>query len=229
VGRGSDGKRYLVSGLGGTEDVAVMDLEAALAGVRLVEVAPRIPIQTGTFCIAASPNGKYVAIPARESNRIDFEGNTVSLIDVDRARMNLAGAEAARVQVGTDDPAGFARPFTVAWTPDGRHIVVANFRTNNVSIIDLARALAHAPNAELARIPLTRPDGLDARPKGTGVTADGRYALISGGARQAPTAPASGTLFVIDLTTNQQVACVTGVGNDPYGLAVLDDGIEDAD
>jgi DNA-binding beta-propeller fold protein YncE len=145
----------------------------------------------------------------------------ISIIDVDRARQGLPGA-ATRVQVGTNDADAGARPFTVAWTPDGRSIVVANFRTNNVSIVDLALALAHSPLYEVARIPLTRPDGLPARPKGTGVTADGRFALISGGARQAPTAPASGTLFVVDLASYKQVATVTGVGNDPYGLAVAD-------
>jgi YVTN family beta-propeller protein len=100
--------------------------------------------------------------------------------------------------------------------------VVANFRTNNVSVVDLRRALAHDPGAEVARIPLTRPDGLDARPKGIAVTADGRFALVSGGGRQPATAPASGTLFVVDLRTRKQVATVTGVGNDPYGLAVAD-------
>ena len=221
LAHGSDGRTYLVSGNAGTEDVSILDLERALAGARVVEVAPRIPVQTGPFGIKASPNGKFVAVTARESNRVDFEGNTISIIDIDKARQGLAGAE-TRVQVGTNDAAAGTRPFTVAWTPDGRSIVVANFRTNNVSIVDLGLALAHSPHAEVARIPLTRPDGRDARPKGTGVTADGRFALISGGARQPAGAPASGTLFVVDLASRKQVATVTGVGNDPYGLAVAD-------
>ncbi|HEY6907933.1 MAG TPA: YncE family protein [Myxococcales bacterium] len=223
LAHGSDGKAYLVSGNGGTEDVSIMDLDQALAGKPVVEVAPRIPVQTGPFGIAASPNGRFVAVTARESNRVDFEGNTISIIDVDRAVRNLAGAE-TRVQVGTDDPNAGARPFTLAWTPDGREVVVANFRTDNVSVVDLSRALAHSPGAEVARIPLTRPDGIPARPKGTAVTPDGRFAVVSGGARQPATAPASGTLFIIDLRTHRQVATVTGVGNDPYGVAVVDDG-----
>jgi len=222
LGHGSDGKTYLVSGNGGTEDVSIMDLDKALSGVRVVEVAPRIPVQTGPFGIKASPNGKFVAVTARESNRIDFEGNTISIIDVDLARQGSLKAEAARVQVGTDDANAGARPFTVAWTPDGRSIVVANFRTNNVSIVDLGLALAHKPGAEVARIPLVRPDGQPSRPKGTAVTSDGRYAVVSGGARQAPTAPASGTVFVIDLRSRRQIATVTGVGNDPYGLTIVD-------
>src|SRR5215471_13440971 len=133
LGHGSDGKDYLFSGNAGTEDVSVMDFQQALAGVPVVEIAPRIPVQTGPFGIKASPNGKFIAVTARESAQIDFEGNTISIIDVDKARLGMPGAEAARVRVGTDDPNGQARPFTVAWTPDGRQVVVANYRTNNVS------------------------------------------------------------------------------------------------
>jgi len=222
LAHGSDGRTYLVSGNAGTEDVSVMDLDKALAGGKVVEVAPRIPVQSGPFGIKASPNGKFVAVTARESNRVDFEGNTISIIDIDRARQGLSGGEAARVRVGTDDALAGARPFTVAWTPDGRSIVVANFRTNNVSVVDLALALAGKPGAEVARIPLVRPDGQPARPKGTAVTSDGRYAVVSGGARQPPDAPASGTVFVIDLRARRQIATVTGVGNDPYGLTIVD-------
>jgi DNA-binding beta-propeller fold protein YncE len=221
--RGSDGKTYLVAGNGGTEDVSIMDFDAALAGHRVVEVAPRIPVQTGPFGIRASPDGKLVAVTGRESNITGVEGNTISIIDVDRARQGLPGGEAARVQVGTDSPSAAARPFTVSWTPDGRRIVVANFRTNNVSIVDVQRALAHLGGAEIARIPLVRPDGKDARPKGTFVTSDGRYAVVSGGANTLPDPTPTGTVFVIDLRTNRQVATVTGVGIDPYNLVVVED------
>ena len=181
VGKGSDGKSYLFSGNAGTEDVSVMDLARALKGEPVVEVAPRIAVQSGPFGIEASPNGKLIAVTARESNLEDFEGNTISIIDVDQARQGKPGAEAARVQVGTDDPKGQTRPFAVAWTPDGKQIVVANFRSNNVSIVDVDMALAKKPGAEVARIALTRSDNKPARPKGVAVTADGRYAVVAGG------------------------------------------------
>jgi DNA-binding beta-propeller fold protein YncE len=228
--RGSDGKTYLVSGNAGTEDVSIMDFGAALAGKRVVEVAPRIPVQTGPFGIRASPNGKFIAVTARESNITGDEGNTISIIDIDRARQGLAGGEAARVRVGTDNPKGEARPFTVSWTPDGRHIVVANFRTNNVSIVDLRKALANPQGggiAEVARIPLVRADGKPARPKGTFVTSDGRYAVVTGGANSLPDPTPTGTVFVVDLRTNAQVATVTGVGIDPYNVVVAEDVEED--
>ena len=137
IGNGGDGRRYLISGNGGTEDVSVMDLAKALAGAPVVEVAPRIPVQAGPFGIAASPNGKFVAVTARQNNRTGTEGNTISIIDVDLARQGLPGAEAARVRVGTDRSDAPARPFAVAWTPDGKSIVVANFRSNNVSVVDI--------------------------------------------------------------------------------------------
>src|SRR5256712_4992544 len=228
LGHGSDGKSYLFSGNAGTNDVSVMDLRQALMGVPVVEVAPRIPVQTGPFGIKASPNGKFIAVTARESGQADFEGNSISIIDVDRARTGAPGAEADRVRVGTDDPNGQTRPFTLAWTPDGRQIIVANYRANNVSIVDLRKALAHDPGAEVARIPVTRPADADGqirpgRPKGTAVTLDGRYAVVSGGPRLDPAAPPSGTVGVTDLHQRAVVATVTGLGNDPYGLTILED------
>src|SRR5438445_3226051 len=104
VGRGSDGRSYLFSGNAGTNDVAVMDLQRALSGFPVVEVAPRIPVQAGPFGIAASPDGKLIAVTARERAEVDREGNTISIIDVDRARTGAPDAEVARVRVGTDDP-----------------------------------------------------------------------------------------------------------------------------
>jgi DNA-binding beta-propeller fold protein YncE len=227
LGRGSDGKTYLFSGNAGTNDASVMDLQGALAGDPVVEVAPRIPVQAGPFGIKASPNGKLIAVTARERADIDFEGNTISILDVDLARMGSPNAELARVQVGTDDPNGQTRPFTLAWTPDGREIIVANYRSNNVSIVDLSRALAHDPHAEVARIPVVRPpesDGtvLPGNPKGTAVTANGQYAVVSGGPRLDPDAPPSGTVWIINLRSRAVVATVTGIGNDPYGLTILE-------
>jgi len=54
-------------------------------------------------------------------------------------------------------------------------------------------------------------------------TSDGRYTVVSGGPRLAPSAPPSGTVWVIDLQRRAVVATVTGVGNDPYGLTILED------
>lgn len=219
LGRGSDGKRYLFTANGGTNDVSVIDLEDALAGDRTPEII-RIPTQIGPWGITTSPDGRWVVAANRESQQAAFEGNTISIIDVDLARVGAANAEVARVLVGTSDSNVQTRPFIPSFTPDGQFIIVPNFRSNNVSIVDLARALAQDPGAEVARIALTRPDGLAARPKGSAVTSDGRYAIISGGPRTAFVP--SGTVWIIDLKTRSVVATVTGVGNDPYGLTVTE-------
>lgn len=220
------GKTYLFTANGGTDDVSVIDLAAALAGDKTPEVA-RIPTQIGPWGIVTSPNGRWVVAANRESQRVAFEGNTISIIDADLAASDPARAEVARVRVGTDDPAVQTRPFIPSFTPDGRFIIVPNFRANNVSIVDLDLALAHSAGAEVARIPLTRPMDVDnvvrpARPKGSAVTSDGRYAVISGGPRT--TFVPSGTVWIIDLHTRSVAGTVTGVGNDPYGLAILERG-----
>jgi YVTN family beta-propeller protein len=93
-----------------------------------------------------------------------------------------------------------------------------------VSIVNLALALDGKPGV-VAEIPLIRPPDVDgqvrpARPKGSAVTSDGRYAVISGGPRT--TFEPSGTVWIIDLRTRTVVATVTGVGNDPYGLTVVE-------
>jgi YVTN family beta-propeller protein len=226
LGRGSDGKRYLFTANGGTDDVSVIDLEQALAGDKTPEII-RVPTQIGPWGIVTSPNGRWVVAANRESQQVAVEGNTISIIDVDLARVGDANAEVKRVRVGTDDPDVQTRPFIPSFTPDGREIIVPNFRANNVSIVDFGLALAGDPGAEVARIPLTRPADIDgvvrpARPKGSAVTSDGRYAVISGGPRT--TFEPSGTVWIIDLRTRTVVATVTGVGNDPYGLAVADAG-----
>jgi YVTN family beta-propeller protein len=222
LGRARSGKAYLYAANGGTDDVSVIDLADALKGNRRAEIA-RIPTQIGPWGIASSPNGRYIVAANRESQQRAFEGNTISIIDVENPTV-----EAARVRVGTDDANGQTRPFIPSFTPDGKEIIVPNFRANNLSIVDLNVALANPAKGEVARIPLTRPDGGAARPKGSAVTSDGRYAVISGGARATPSAE-SGTVWVIDLRKRAVVATVTGVGNDPYGLAVVDVNDDDRD
>src|SRR5215510_12911451 len=72
LGLGSDGRTYLFSGNAGTDDVSVMDLERALMGIPVAEIAPRVPVQTGPFGIKAGLDGRLIAVTARESGKIDF-------------------------------------------------------------------------------------------------------------------------------------------------------------
>lgn len=128
----------------------------------------------------------------------------------------------ARVLVGTDDSSEQTHPLIPSVTPDGREVVVPNVRANNVSIVSIERALAGDPHAEVARIPLGRADGQPARPKGSAITSDGRYAVISGGPSVPPFSQELGQIYVIDLRSRRLVATVTGVGHEPYALAVVD-------
>lgn len=220
LGRAGDGSQYLFSANGGTDDVSVIDLERALQGDPLAEIR-RIPTQKGPWGITATPDNRHIIVANGGSQLDGSAGNTLSILDVDRARVSADGAEVARVLVGTDDPGDATHPLIPTVTPDGRDVIVPNVRANNVSIVSLESALAGDTDAEIARISLSRDDGRPARPKGSAVTPDGRYALISGGPGSQPYAEETGTVYVLDLRTHEVVATVTGVGNDPYALLVV--------
>jgi len=221
LGRSSDGDGYLFSANGGTNDVSVIALALALQGDRSAEIG-RVPTQVGPWGITATPDGRHVIVANGGSQRDGSAGNTLSFIDVDRASVGAADAEVARVLVGTDDPREQTHPLIPSVTPDGREVIVPNVRADNVSIVDIGLALAGDSGAEVARIPLVRSDGRPARPKGSAVSPDGRYAVISGGPMSRPLSQEAGHIYLIDLRSRSVVATVTGVGNDPYGVAFVE-------
>ena len=220
LGRSSDGSAFVFSANGGTDDVSVISLARALEGDRLAEIG-RTPTQVGPWGITATPDGRHIIVANGRSQRENLTGNVISIIDVDRASAGAGDAEVARVLVGTDDPQEPTHPLIPSVTPDGREVIVPNVRADNVSIVNLDLALAGDPGAEVARIPLARADGRPARPKGSAVTSDGRYAVISGGAAVEPFSEEPGHVYVIDLRSRNVVGTVTGVGNDPYNLALV--------
>jgi len=207
---------YVFTANGGTDDVSVIDLQKALAGDPAAEIA-RIPVGVGPWGLAVSPDGRLVATANRESARTGVEGNTISIIDVEKAIAGAKDAELARVLVGTNNPTTATRTFGVAFTPDGQRVVATNFRSNNVSIVDVQKALAGEP-AEVARIPFVTPSGAPSRPRGVVITPDGRYAAITGAPRGASS---SGVVWLLDLASLKVVSRVTGVGNEAYLLAIL--------
>lgn len=220
LGRASNGNAYVFSANGGTDDVSVIDLARTERGDARAEIA-RIPMQVGPWGITATPDRRHVIVANGGSQRDGSAGNAISIIDVDRAIAGAAGAEVARIRVGTDHPSEQTHPLMPTVTPDGREVVVPNVRANNVSIVSLERALAGKGDAEVARIALVRADGQTARPRGSAITADGRYAVVSGGPASPPFSQELGHLYVIDLRSRRVVATVTGVGHEPYALAVV--------
>lgn len=221
LGRSGDGKEYLFSANGGTHDVSVIDLEIARRGDARSEIG-RVAVQVGPWGITSTPDRRHVIVANGGSQRDGSAGNALSLISVDRASRGERRAEVARVRVGTDDPAEQTHPLMPSVTPDGRELIVPNVRANNVSIVNLERALAGDGDAEVARIPLARPDGRPARPKGSAITADGRYAVISGGPASPPFSQELGHLYLIDVRSRKLVATVTGVGHEPYAVAIVE-------
>ena len=178
----------------------------------------RIPVGTGPWGIAVSPDGVWVATANRESAQVDAEGNHVSLINVDKAALGAKDAETARLIVGTNNPSAASRPFGVAFTPDSKTLLVSNFRANNLSFVDVERAVAGGLGAEVARLPLATPDGRPSRPRGIAITPDGQYAAITGAPRGTP---GSGMLWIVDIPQRKVVGRVSGVGNETYLLALL--------
>jgi len=214
------GGGYLFTANGGTGDVSVIDVKRALAGDQEAEFF-RVPVQTGPFGIGVSPDGKYVATANRESQQIDLEGNTISIIDVSKAIAKAKDAEVARVLIGTNNPSAASRPFMPAFIHGGKRILVSNFRTNNMSVVDVEKALKGEP-AEIQRIVLETPHNMGpSRPRGIAVTKDGNYAVITGGVPKK--GPGSSMVFIMDLNTMKVVGRVTGVGNEAYFLAEVPD------
>jgi DNA-binding beta-propeller fold protein YncE len=209
---------YIVTGNGGTDDVSVIALPRALAGDTGAELA-RVPVQTGPFAVAVSPDGALAAVASRESARTGREGNTVSFVDIRRAASGGRDAEVARVRVGADRADEATRPFAVAFTRDGRHVLATCFRSNTVSLLDVEKALAGAP-AEERRAVYAAPDGGPGRPRGIAMLPDGVHAAIVGGAKGAP---GSSLVWIVDVATLRPLACITGVGNESYLLDVVPD------
>lgn len=220
LGRASNGHRYLFTANGGTGDVSVVDLEAALGGESDAELH-RIANHPGAWGIVATPDGSHVIVAHGGRQDVSQAGNTVAVLAVDTAVTNPDQSEVVRVRVGTDDPGTPTHPLIPSVTPDGRELIVPNLRADNVSIIDLELALSGDANAEVARIPLVHPQGGPVRPKGSTVSADGRYAAISAGPGSLPYTAENGLLYLVDLASREVVGVVSGVGNDPYNLAFV--------
>lgn len=201
---------------GGTDDISVIDLKKALTGAPDAERA-RIPVQAGGFGISTSPDGKLVAHASRENARDGKEANTISLIDVEAALSNPAKAEVARVLVGTDDKNVATRPFVAAFLPDGKRILSTQFRSNNIDIVDVEKALAGQP-ATIRRIELKTPGGEPSRPRGVAITPDGKYAAITGAPKGKSN---SSVVWIVDLASYEVKGRVTEIGNESYMIGAF--------
>ncbi|MGH7830573.1 MAG: lactonase family protein, partial [Candidatus Binatia bacterium] len=223
----SEDDNFIFVAEGGGKTVAVVEI-----GVRRVVHA--VEVGDGPWGMALLPKGETLVVTNRERCPVgekDPEGSTISFVSTAKAVAKDPKAEVARLLVGTNDPAKPSRPFGVAASPDGRWVAVANFRTNNVSLVDVKKALAAQAGAEAARVPLTRPDGQAARPRGVAFTRDGKHIVVSGGpiirGADKKIVPQTGTLWVIETSralsdpAKAVLSTVSGVGNEPYLVDVV--------
>jgi DNA-binding beta-propeller fold protein YncE len=201
---------------GGTDDITVMSLTKAIKGEAGAELA-RIPVQAGGFGISTSPDGKLVAQASRESAQTDIAGNTISIIDVEKALSDPGKAEVARVLVGTDDKAAPTRPFVAAFLPDGKRILSTQFRANNIDIIDVEKALK-GESATIKRVELKTPGGEPSRPRGIAITPDGKYAGITGAPKGKSN---SSVVWIVDLNSYEVKGRVTEIGNESYMIGAF--------
>ena len=221
-----DGK-FAFAAEGGAKTIAVIDTAAR-------SVVHRVEVGEGPWGLALLPQGEIVVAANRErcpAGDKDPEGNSLSFVNVTRAIAKDPKAEVARVLVGTNDPSKPSRPFGLAASPDGRWVAVANFRTNSVSLVDVRKTLTNEHGAEAARIPLSRPDGQAARPRGVAFTPDGGHLVVTGGpivrGPDKNILPRTGTLWVIEVSRaltdpgKAVLTTVSEVGNEPYLVEVV--------
>jgi len=204
---------YVVTGNGGSEDISILALDRVLGGRDDAELC-RLPLSSGGFGASVSPDGRLAAVAARESMRVRAEGNRIHLFDLEGRR------ELASLLVGTDDPTEPTRPFMAAFTPDGRHLLASGFRTDTVTLFDVADAASGGTGLP-RHLRLATPSGGPGAPRGIAITPDGRHAAVSGGRKSGP---GSSVLFVLEIDPLRLAATVTGIGNETYLLGLLDRG-----
>lgn len=127
-----DGSRAYVSAR--AENALLVFDARALAGQgdTTATLVARIPVGTAPVGIAVTPDGRRVLVT--NSNRFAFDANdrqSVSVIDAARV------GEGAAAKVG-EIPAG-AFPRELRLHPDGRTVVLTNFASQTVQLVDLAR------------------------------------------------------------------------------------------
>ncbi len=158
---------YVFTANGGTDDVSVIDLQKALAGDPAAEIA-RIPVAVGPWGLAVSPTAASWRRPTARARGPASRGTRSRSSTSEKAIAGTKDAEVARVLVGTNNPSTPTRTFSVAFTPDGERIIASNFRSSNVSVIDVRKALAGELAEGRRRTPARSSTGTPSEPARTG-------------------------------------------------------------
>lgn len=196
---------------GGTNDVSLIALDRALEGRPDAEIM-RVPVGSGAFAIAVSPDGCTAAVTERDDARTGEHGRAVALIDIAAA---LDGQEHAvrRIDVTPPTDTRAACPFTLAFTPDGERLLVTCFNTGTLAVIDMS-----VPDRSVEHVFLPAHEAGPACPRGVTPIGGGRFCAIVGGAKAGP---ASGCLWLVDLQAAHVHRTIGTIGNEPYLVAEL--------
>jgi hypothetical protein len=189
-------------------DPAASGTTAAIAGI----------IETGTsgpVGMALTPDGAHLLVASAEAAGAEDGGVEVTAIALpahrvaQRIRLRDAGGEPCRADSPDPGYGRFPNPNGIAVSPLGTGwLLTANGGTDDVSVIDLRRALAGDAAAEVARIPV-QSGGF-----GIGVSPDGRLAAVA--SRESMRTGAFGnTVSLIDIAAQRETARIQVGTDDP--------------
>ena len=209
--------------LAALRDPSIDATPAAIAGI----------IETGTCGPVGSvitPDGKYLLVGSAEAAGSEDGGVEITAIDrlthqvVQRIRLRDAGGEPCYSDSPHMDFGRFPNPNGIAVSALGTGwLLTANGGTDDVSIIDLARAMAGDEDAEVARIPV-QSGGF-----GISVSPDQRVAAVAS-RESMRTGDYGNTVSLIDIAERRETARIQ-VGTDdaaqgtrPFVAAFTPDG-----
>ncbi len=188
--------------------VTVVDLVAALdpsSNGTTRAIADLIPTGlAGPVGAAMTPDEKYLLVSCAEAAESEDGGAEVTVIDAATRKVVRQIPMAVRKHNGADPiPSShpgphptygnFPDPNGVAVSPLGTgYILTGNGGTDDVSVIDLKRALAGDPKAELIRVPV------EAGPFGLAVSPDGKLLAVAS-RESAQTGVEGRTISLIDI------------------------------
>jgi YVTN family beta-propeller protein len=148
-----------------------------------------IPVGTAPINPTFSPDGRYVYVA-------DSQGGTISVIDV------------STDTVVDTLSAGGARPTGLAFTPNGKELVISYFGASGAS--GTVRVMTVSTGA------LSDPIPVGIGPERLALSPNGKTAYVVN--------LGSGSVTVIDLTAKEVVTTIEGLGNTPFNLLVSQNG-----
>jgi YVTN family beta-propeller protein/probable HAF family extracellular repeat protein len=144
------------------------------------------------------------AVVAR-TPRIGLAITMIVTVSVFGALLDLK-AQSSNSPVVATLPVG-TTPYSLVVSPDGTHVYVANIRSNDISVIDVA-----TNQVEATRLPA------GPRPSDVRITPDGQYLYVTNELQTG------GTVSVIQVSIGASIQTITGLGTFPTSLAISPSG-----